>query len=161
MILVGLLMREHRLIEQVIPLMQKEIENPNKERIMIITDFVKNYADKLHHGKEEDILFRELKKKKISPAHKKIMNQLITEHAKARQLNKELRETTDKKVMIKNLKELIKLYPEHIMTEDKKFFMPITKYFTKAEEQAMINEGLDYDRQFIDNEYSELLKSLE
>ena len=62
---------------------------------------------------------------------------------------------------IKNLKELTKLYPKHIMTEDKKFFMLVTKYFTQAEEQAMINEGLDYDREFIDNEHKELLKSLE
>ena len=160
MILVGLLMREHRLIEQVIPIMQKEIENPNKERIMTITDFVKNYADKLHHGKEEDILFRELKKKKISITHKRIMNQLIREHVKARQLNKELRESTENKTATKKMKELIKLYPEHIMTEDKKFFLQVMKYFTQAEEEKMINEGLDYDRAFIDNEYTELLDSL-
>ena len=43
-------------------------------------DFFRTYADRCHHGKEEDILFRDLAKKRLSPEHKKIMDELIHEH---------------------------------------------------------------------------------
>ena len=42
------------------------------------------YADRTHHGKEEDILFRDLEKKSLSPNHNKIINELVEEHIWAR-----------------------------------------------------------------------------
>jgi len=42
------------------------------------------YADRTHHGKEEDILFRDLEKKELSPNHTKIMDELVEEHIWAR-----------------------------------------------------------------------------
>ncbi len=38
------------------------------------------YADRTHHGKEQDILFRDLEKKELSPNHTKIMGELLEEH---------------------------------------------------------------------------------
>jgi hemerythrin-like domain-containing protein len=35
------------------------------------------YADRTHHGKEEDILFRDLEKKSLPPNHTKIINELV------------------------------------------------------------------------------------
>jgi hemerythrin-like domain-containing protein len=66
---IGPLMWEHRLIESMISLMRKEIITINEESevstafINVTVDFFQIYADRTHHGKEEDILFRELKKK--------------------------------------------------------------------------------------------------
>ena len=67
------LMIEHRLIERMIHLIQQELERIQAnvavdpefafvDSVFIDTavDFLRTYADRCHHGKEEDILFPEL-----------------------------------------------------------------------------------------------------
>ena len=163
---IGLLMREHRLIEQAIPVMKKETERLekthelNNEWISSIADFFKTYADKLHHGKEENILFNELKKKTISKEHETIMNNLIKDHEKARLTIKSLIKTKDYKEAIKLLNTLIDLYPKHIETEDKQFFFPIIKYFNSKEQDELYNTSIEFDKQFIHKKYQELLNQL-
>ncbi|HEX9949296.1 MAG TPA: hemerythrin domain-containing protein, partial [Thermodesulfobacteriota bacterium] len=83
---IGPLMIEHRLIERMVGALRGEmhsIEKKNEVHIELIdsgVDFFRTYADRCHHGKEEDILFRDLAKKRLSPEHKKIMAELIEEH---------------------------------------------------------------------------------
>ena len=43
-------------------------------------DFVRTYADRTHHGKEEEILFRDLAKKNLTSELKKTMQELLDEH---------------------------------------------------------------------------------
>ena len=75
----GPLMIEHRLIERMIRLLKKEIEliesgkKPDPEFIYCAADFLHSYADRTHHGKEEDILFRELSKKALSEDRKSVV----------------------------------------------------------------------------------------
>ncbi len=64
----GLLMIEHRLIEKVLSVAkQKAISMTDMDYnpifVETIVDFIKTYADRTHHGKEEDILFIELAQK--------------------------------------------------------------------------------------------------
>ncbi|MFX1339996.1 MAG: hemerythrin domain-containing protein, partial [Promethearchaeota archaeon] len=72
MLPIGPLMIEHRLIERLINVLQVELENIEQSNevnpffIDLSVDFIITYADQTHHGKEEDILFRELKNKEIS-----------------------------------------------------------------------------------------------
>ena len=67
---IGLLMKKHRLIERMITLLETELQQSKKslkidtEFIKVAIDFFKTYADRTHHGKEEDILFKSLSKKK-------------------------------------------------------------------------------------------------
>ncbi len=62
------LMIEHRIIKRMIKIINSKLEEykktktPNKLFIESSVDFIRIYADKTHHGKEEGILFRELKK---------------------------------------------------------------------------------------------------
>ena len=85
MLPIGPMMIEHRLIERMISLMGKELDRiktsnkANPSVIDTIVDFMRTYADHCHHGKEENILFRELKKKDLSAEHKSIMDELIEE----------------------------------------------------------------------------------
>ncbi len=66
---IGPLMIEHTLIERMIAIAKMgpgRLENERKADpafIDDVVDFVRSYADRCHHGKEEDILFRELAKK--------------------------------------------------------------------------------------------------
>ncbi len=63
---IGPLMKEHRLIEKMILLLEKEIKklkNYNKANPLFIdipADFIRMYAHGTHHSKEENILFRDL-----------------------------------------------------------------------------------------------------
>lgn len=52
-----------------------------KEHLHKIIEFLKNFADKCHHGKEEGILFPELSK---NPSNIKIINELLGEHKTGR-----------------------------------------------------------------------------
>ena len=83
---IGSLMIEHRLIERMISLMDKEVERIEKNSVInqsfidTALDFIQTYADRAHHGKEEEILFRDLSKKKLSDIDKRVMNELIQDH---------------------------------------------------------------------------------
>jgi len=173
---IGLLMREHRLIERHIKLIEKEINNikktnkVNSDFIQTSVDFFKTYADRTHHGKEEDILFRELKKKKISSNIKNTINKLEQDHQYARKIvtnlsnqnnnyiqgkNNSTREITD------NLEKLVTLYPVHIETEDKEFFYPSMDYFTEEGQQKMLQEFYDFDKKMIHEKYLQIVEQQE
>ena len=56
------LVKEHRLIKRWINLIPRLLENldleSDRELILNGVDFIRSYADKFHHAKEEDILFK-------------------------------------------------------------------------------------------------------
>ncbi|MBP7088357.1 MAG: hemerythrin domain-containing protein [Candidatus Omnitrophica bacterium] len=176
MLPVGPLMIEHRLIERMIALMAKEAQRieqglvPDVEFIRTAVDFIKTYADRLHHGKEEGILFRDLAKKQLSAEYKRIIDELIKEHVFARDNTRKLVEALNKylaggtdlvKVMAENMGVIAKFYPKHIEKEDKHFFLPVINYFTKDEQSAMLAEFNDFDRQFIHVTYKNIVSEWE
>jgi len=83
---IGPLMIEHRLIERMIEVMKRQLQRWETEGkadssfIETAVDFIRTYADRCHHGKEEDILFRDLSKKPVSSDHRRIMEELREEH---------------------------------------------------------------------------------
>jgi len=171
---IGPMMWEHRLIEKMLRLFEGEINKINEQKrvdavfINTAVDFIRTYADRTHHGKEEDILFRELLKKRLTPEHARIMDELISEHrysrlvvgklvaAKERYLNGE---DTSQEV-IAYLKELAQFYPAHIEKEDKHFFYPCMDYFTKAEQDQMLSEFYEFDRNMIHEKYRKVVDQI-
>ena len=173
---IGPLMKEHRLIEKMIQLIEKEIEKMKKYSkanpvyIDIAVDFIRTYADRTHHGKEEDILFRDLKKKELSPNHNKIMEDLVEEHIWARKTVGKLVDAKNQyekgnievlNDIIKYLSELAEFYPKHIEKEDKHFFIPVMKYFTKEEQNEMLQEFWDFDKTLIHEKYEKVNANLQ
>jgi hemerythrin-like domain-containing protein len=176
-------MVEHRLIERMFPLLQVELkqvsrgQEPDIEFLTTAVDFLQVYADKTHHGKEEDILFRELKKRDLFEEHIKNLKELTGEHLHAREIVMKLdkakenysqgnKEATDE--ILSCLSELVTLYPEHIYKEDKRFFYPILDYFTRAEQDAMLDEFREFDSRMaqekdrsIHEKYRSIMESLE
>jgi hemerythrin-like domain-containing protein len=131
------------------------------------TDFIRAYADRCHHGKEEDILFRELKKKKIALEHQKIMEELIEDHKRGRRVTARLVEANSRYMkgdkdtlseIFECLRTLIGFYPKHIEKEDKRFFLPIMDYFSKEEKDAMLLEGYRFDADLLHAEYQKTVK---
>jgi hemerythrin-like domain-containing protein len=165
---IGPLMIEHRLIERMVGILREEMRGIEKksdvhtELIYSGVDFFRTYADRCHHGKEEDILFRDLAKKRLAPEHKKIMEELIAEHRFGRETVGKLLSVNDRYVkgdnaaaneIIGTLKKLVEFYPVHIEKEDQHFFLPCMEYFSKGERDAMLQECWEFDRQLIHEKY--------
>jgi hemerythrin-like domain-containing protein len=173
---IGPLMIEHRLIERAVPLMKNELKRIDKENsadcefILSIVDFFRTYADRCHHGKEEDILFKALTKKNLKPEHKKILDELLNEHVYAREtvgklikaraeyLKGSKNATNDIKAQ---LNKLIDLYPKHIEKEDKRFFIPVMDYFDRKEQNAMLDDMRRFDMNLIHEKYGGIIKNME
>lgn len=176
MLPIGPLMIEHRLIERMISLMAKErdrmkISNKtNPAFIDTVVDFIRSYADYCHHGKEENILFRELQKKDLSAEHKNIMSELIEEHILGRKTTGRLVEANkgysqgDIKalpIIIECTSVLVDFYPKHIEKEDRLFFLPVMAYFTQEEKDSMLQEGFLFDQNLIHEKYKEVVNIAE
>jgi hemerythrin-like domain-containing protein len=170
---IGPLMIEHRLIERFISILErtlKDMEKSHKVDIYFMyaaVDFFRAYADRTHHGKEEDILFRDLDTKKLAPDHKKIMGELIEEHIHARKTvgnllaaNEDYRkgESGALEKVLSQVRELVSFYPAHIEKEDKHFFLPIMNYFTQEEQDAMLVEFYEFDRNMIHEKYRKVVE---
>lgn len=139
--------------------------------VRFAADFFKNYADRLHHGKEEDILFAELAKKELSAEHSQMLGQLIAEHKIAREnvaglLDAAGRHERGEKWAIDDMSArislLIMLYPPHIEMEDRRFFAPVMKYFTDEEKERLLSKSVEFDRKMgIGEKYISLVEERE
>lgn len=173
---IGPLMKEHRLIERMVALMKKELQRIGEENqvnpgfIDVAVDFIRTYADRCHHGKEEDILFRDLAKKQLSDEHKKIMDELIEEHVFGRKTTGELASAKKRYVqgdiedlsdIVARMNDLVEFYPAHIKKEDKRFFVPCMGYFSEQEQADMLREFWEFDRELIHEKYAMVVKGLE
>jgi len=161
------LMIEHRLIEKIVPLLAAELDRLRSggridhEFNRTAADFFRVYADRTHHGKEELILFRELKKKEISPEHRKIMEGLENDHKEARKRVGGLLSAKTEGEAINCIEFIVDLYPRHIAKEDKEFFIPVMDYFSNEEKDKMLREGMEFDGSMIHEKYKAIIKELE
>ena len=170
------LMIEHRLIERMIGRIKSALGQIESERkvepvfVDIAVDFIRTYADRTHHGKEEDILFRDLNKKDLSTEDRQVMNELIGEHVFGRKITKALVEANTRYRngdasalgdISGQLKTLVEFYPKHIEKEDKVFFPASRAYFTDEEDQTMLSEFWEFDRKMIHEKYKAVVKELE
>jgi len=172
----GPLMIEHRVIERMIRLIRDEAsalrvtKKPDAAFIDAAVDFIQGYADETHHGKEENILFRELEKKKLSPDHQAQLEGLISDHKAGRRAAAELNDARKRyfdgqlnalDTIIERMVFLTVLYPKHIQKEDKQFFVAAMKYFTPEEQEALWEEGHAFDRKMIHKKYDRIVGELE
>jgi hemerythrin-like domain-containing protein len=171
---IGPLMREHRLIERMVGLLEAELAEIGKVNkaspgfIKTAIDFFRTYANRTHHGKEEEILFKGLAAKPISAEHRSLMNELLAEHEISRRtigsLESDIRsyeKGSDTLAEIKShLETLVKLYPRHIEKEDKHFFYPAMEYFSREECNKMLQEFWDFDRGLIHEKYQAVVEGL-
>lgn len=171
----GPLMIEHRLIERMLSAIENVLSNIKSKHkvdpvfVDIAVDFIRMYADRTHHGKEEDILFRDLKNKPLSDEDRGIMNELIDEHMFGRRTTQSLVEANSRyrngdeaalDDIAENLQTLIEFYPKHIEKEDKVFFPSSRTYFTDEEDQAMLAEFREFDQRMIHEKYASVVDEL-
>ena len=171
----GRLMIEHRVTERMLDVVNREVGKMLSDRVIepifikTVVDFFQTYADRTHHGKEEEILFKELENKNMTDKHTSLMMELIKDHKSARQVVLELKEANKEYSeghdefsgkIISKLQFLLDIYPRHIMKEDTIFFPQTESYFTKAELDEMLNKFTEFDSRMIHEKYSNLINEM-
>jgi len=169
------LMIEHRLIERMIGVIKEELRRirstgkVDPSFVDAAVDFLRMYADRTHHGKEEDILFRALEKKDLSPRDRRMMNDLVEDHVFGRATTKALVDAATRyrngdygalAGIAEKLATLAEFYPVHIEKEDKVFFPAARGYFTEEEDRAMLERFWGFDREMIHEKYEAVVKAL-
>lgn len=172
----GLLMIEHRLIERVIQVVIDGLDQIQSTKtvdplfIDKVIDFIQMYADRTHHGKEEDIMFAELAQRTLSAHDQQYMNELIEEHVFARKTTKALIDANDRyrngdssavPDIMEKLSTLVEFYPKHIQKEDKIFFPASRSYLSEEEDLNMLEEFWEFDRKMIHEKYNAVVENLE
>jgi len=167
---------EHDLIRRVITVLDRESERIGEGRdvdpvfIDRMVDFIYTYGERVHHGKEEEVLFRELDSKPLSPKHRQMMESLAREHVEMRHLAEDLMEAREKyaegneealQTVEDTIDRLSDLYPGHFRTEKETFFPAARSYLDDSEEEVILEAMRGHDRAMIHEKYGALVEDLE
>ena len=151
-----MLEEEHLSIQKVvgaIPVLIEALETGQKveaQTLQNIVQFMRTFADKCHHGKEEAHLFPALEKKGV-PMQGCPVGALTREHQQGRALVTGLAEATEtfaggdasaKDALITNLRGITELYPNHIWKEDYLLF-PMTNKVLSPDDQKDLREKFE------------------
>ncbi len=173
---IGPLMIEHRLIERMIAVLAQEKDrlvtggDMDASKVRDAIDFMRYYADRCHHGKEEDILFFELEGRPLSDELRAIMKRLKDEHQQARRLVRDLERCNQavergdlsvRQEMIELMREIAKLYPKHIEAEDRHFFLPVMELFSPAEQDIMLVKFEEFEVTLMHEKYQKMVERYE
>jgi hemerythrin-like domain-containing protein len=131
-------------------------ENPDIEHISSIIDIIKNFADGLHHAKEENLFFPALALKGFS-AQQGPVAVMLHEHAEGRSYvkgiteNLELYSKGDKSAkvgMYQNMRGYAELLVNHIGKENNILFRMADKVLSEKEQNDLLSgfETVENDR---------------
>ncbi len=169
-------MFEHRLIGRVISLMAKEAKRveaggpPNSVFVDNVVDFIRVFADRYHHVKEEDILFGEARKKALPAELAQVADELVQDHRRQRAVVQELSDANAElargnkaivPTMIEAMKTFVEFYTRHMEREDRQFFPPVMTFFSEVEKQAMLEKELAIDRILMPERFAVMVESME
>jgi hemerythrin-like domain-containing protein len=165
---------EHKNILKIIEIMGDEcdaIENGkeiDKEFFEKVIDFIRNYADKFHHAKEEDILFIEFNKlaeENPESLHCNPTSQMLVDHDQGREFVKgmETRLTENDNIrVIRNARAYADLLREHISKEDDILYPMTDEALSANTKKEMLKKfnKIDIERKMDKNKYLNLVKEL-
>lgn len=177
---IEIMMEEHRYITRLLKVVRKACLNIFKgeeicfEDFEQMMDFVKNYADLHHHGKEEKFLFKEMLNHLGEVGTKLIRNGMLVEHDLGRLYMQDLRAALErtkagdeesKLDVIANAIGYTHLLERHIQKEDEVVYTFAARQLSKEilEEVNVQTEAFEKEaeRQGIQMHYKSLLEALE
>ncbi len=132
-----------------------------------IVEFLRTFADRCHHGKEEAWLFPALARRGV-PTHGCPLGGLTKEHEKGRQLVGEFADAIQawehgdagaRERLVEKLRALATFYPSHIWKEDYLLF-PLAGKFLTAEDQRELMDRFEAVEHEIGHEVHARLEQL-
>ena len=177
---ITLMMEEHRNIERMLAVVRKacaailrgdDVDYTDFDRMI---DFIKNYADQHHHGKEEKFLFNRMVDEMGGAAEKLVRNGMLVEHDLGRLFIMELKEALDrlksgdedaKLDVIANAVSYTHLLTRHIGKEDNAAYPFAKRGLSEATTKTIDSECDAYENEQAalgtQKKYLELLEDLE
>lgn len=160
------LVNEHVYIKKLlalVPVIAESLDvarNEDRQLITACIDFIRSYADKYHHAKEEDILF-----KKFGEGLD-IIKAMLEEHEIGRGYVRaafEAVERGDNRAMAENLTAYAELLFEHIKKEDGILYPWMDRSLSMAQVGELFTEFSEVDNRFKDasQKYEGFINSLE
>ena len=158
---VEMLEAEHRVIQRMVAGMsvlaeQIEVGEPVDVSLLeSIVMFLRTFADRLHHGKEESFLFPALIRRGV-PSQGCPIGGLTMEHQKGRVMVGELAdairgyaagEPPARESLVKSLRALVAFYPNHIWNEDYLLFPLAGKVLTPEDQQDLMDKFETVERE--------------
>lgn len=142
------LVDEHKLIKRLLALIPILVEKFNVESeedhdvIQGVVDFIRNYADKYHHAKEENILF------KYFDENLDILKVIHQDHETARACVQAILkglDVKDTKLIVENLNTYYELLTEHINKEDDILYPWMDRTFSMNQVGELFSKFNDVD----------------
>lgn len=177
---IDLMVEEHKNIKRMLMVIRKycykvlKNEDINYEDFFQLIDFVRNYADKHHHGKEENFLFNKMTAELGPVAEKLVRHGMLVEHDLGRLHMQEL-EAAVKKVIegddearldvIANAISYTHLLQRHIDKEDNVVYTFAQKNLSKESIEVLDRESEQFEqdagREKTQEKYLKILEEFE
>jgi len=171
---IEILMNEHRVIERALTLLELatvKMERGVKvslEALNMLLKFFQVFADRCHHGKEEDVLFSLLEVRGV-PRDGGPIEVMLYEHQVGRSYVKALRESLEvldkyveaKTKFINNALNYISLLRNHIYKEDNILFKIALQVLTKDDNEKLMREFENVENRIGPEVHEQLVKSLD
>ena len=168
------LMNEHRVIERALTLLELAIVKMERgvkvslEALNMLLKFFQVFADRCHHGKEEDVLFPLLEVRGV-PRDGGPIEVMLYEHQVGRSYVKALRESLEvldkyveaKTKFINNALNYISLLRNHIYKEDNILFKIALQVLTKDDNEKLMREFENVENRIGPEVHEQLVKSLD
>ena len=155
---IRILVDEHVLIKECISLIPDILKDCKIEILHKITDFIRNFADRFHHAKEEDYLF------KYFDQNIEIINVMKSDHEKARNLIKNVISGIEDKNFDKireNFSQYIELLNEHIKKEDEVLYPWMDRNLSISEVGQIFSKFKEIEKEFGGDFYEKYKKEIE
>jgi hemerythrin-like domain-containing protein len=141
---------DHIQILRLIEVMERITEsvNPNVEHLELIVKIIREFADGLHHAKEEQLLFPLMVQKGFSNESGPVAV-MLHDHAQGRNYVREIDENITSfkngdhaalKIVYQEMKGYADLLKNHIGKENNVLFRMADKAFTPAEQESLLIE---------------------
>lgn len=145
-----ILSKEHEVILKFIDVLMKECQEMRKSKAVNrvffqeAIGFIREYADQLHHAKEEEILFKELcSRENQEKMHCNPIEQMLFEHNLGRDFVRNMEESLNRNDWAKlaeNAESYSRLLQEHIFKEDRIMYPLADSVLSPEAQRAILEE---------------------
>lgn len=156
---IAILIEEHKVILKVVTAcgtIHEELKAGQKADVQLllrIVEFMREFADKCHHAKEEDLLFPAFEEAGV-PSTGCPLSALKAEHKSGRELVMQLEDSVNRSLesgtedvhgITDALGGIVKLYPNHIWKEDAMVFPMADRLFTPEKRKELVKAFEEID----------------
>ncbi len=152
-----ILKQEHQTILKAISIFQDIVNSGNDKSLLLkgeaIINFIQNFADRYHHRKEEEILFRELEKPGVL-THCNPLPQMLHEHEEGRSCVRNMIEALEKQdaaALGQNIKKYGSILQEHIFKEDNILYPMAEEGLSEEKKELILKEYAEEKEELADD----------